>query len=96
MGRNTMRSGINNAMRQRLFTEYLNEQIQNKMKTINTYQKKGFVINQLRYDDANLGGNYSVEVTYNDNIIFEKDCLTLDASREVFLEEINNLNRQVK
>ena len=26
MGRNTMRSSVNNAMRQRLFTEYLNEQ----------------------------------------------------------------------
>lgn len=26
MGRNTMRGSVNNAMRQRLFTEYLNEQ----------------------------------------------------------------------
>ena len=26
MGRNTMRSSVNNEMRQRLFTEYLNEQ----------------------------------------------------------------------
>ena len=36
MGRNTMRSSVNNAMRQRLFTEYLNEQklITNKMKTL--------------------------------------------------------------
>jgi len=32
MGRNTMRSSVNNAMRQRLFTEYLNEQKLNKMK----------------------------------------------------------------
>ena len=32
MGRNTMRSSVNNAMRQRLFTEYLNEQKQNTMK----------------------------------------------------------------
>lgn len=94
MGRNTMRSGIDMEMRHRLFTEYLNNQ--KKMKTINTYQKKGFVINQVRYDEANLGGNYSVEVTYNDNIIFEKDGLTLDASIEVFTEEINKLNRQVK
>jgi hypothetical protein len=29
-----MRSSVNNAMRQRLFTEYLNEQKQNKMKTL--------------------------------------------------------------
>ena len=34
MGRNTMRSSVNNAMRQRLFTEYLNEQKQTKMKTL--------------------------------------------------------------
>lgn len=34
MGRNTMRSSVNNAMRQRLFTEYLNEQKQNKMETL--------------------------------------------------------------
>jgi hypothetical protein len=32
MGRNTMRSSVNNAMRQRLFTEYLNEQKTNKTK----------------------------------------------------------------
>lgn len=66
------------------------------MKTINTYQKKGFVINQVRYDMPYLGGNYSVEVTYNDNNIFTKDGLNLDASIEVFKEEIDKLNRQVK
>ena len=32
MGRNTMRSSVNNAMRQRLFTEYLNEQKESTMK----------------------------------------------------------------
>jgi hypothetical protein len=32
MGRNTMRGSVNNAMRQRLFTEYLNEQKTNKIK----------------------------------------------------------------
>jgi hypothetical protein len=32
MGRNTMRSSVNNAMRQRLFTEYLNELKTNKIK----------------------------------------------------------------
>jgi hypothetical protein len=66
------------------------------MKTINTYQGKGFVINQVVYDEPKLGGSYAIEVTYNDNMVFEKDCLTLDASNEIFLEEINNLNRQVK
>lgn len=66
------------------------------MKTINTYQKKGFVINQVRYDMPYLGGNYSVEVTYNDNNIFTKDGLNLDASIEVFKEEIEKLNRQIK
>lgn len=35
MGRNTMRSSVNNAMRQRLFTEYLNEQ---KLNTMKEYQ----------------------------------------------------------
>ena len=66
------------------------------MKTINTYQRKGFVINQVRYDMPLFGGNYSVEVSYNDNEIFVKDGLTLDASTKVFEEEIEKLNRQVK
>lgn len=66
------------------------------MKTINTYQKKGFVINHVRYDEATLGGHYAVEVTYNDLEIMSVDGLSLDASIEVFNEEINNLNRQVK
>ena len=66
------------------------------MKTINTYQRKGFVINQVRYDIPFFGGHYSVEVSYNDNEIFVKDGLTLDASTEVFKEEIEKLNRQVK
>lgn len=66
------------------------------MDTINTYQRKGFVINQVRYDMPSFGGNYSVEVSYNDNEIFVKDGLTLDASTEVFKEEIDKLNRQVK
>jgi len=66
------------------------------MKTINTYQRKGFVINQVRYDEPVLGGNYAIEVTYNDRTVFEKDGLTLSASHEVFQEEINKLNRQIK
>lgn len=66
------------------------------MKTINTYQRKGFVINQVRYDEATLGGHYAVEVTYNDMNILTMDGLTLDASNEAFLEEIKKLNRQVK
>jgi hypothetical protein len=37
MGRNTMRSSVNNAMRQRLFTEYLNEQKLNKMNNYYVY-----------------------------------------------------------
>jgi hypothetical protein len=65
------------------------------MKTINTYQRKGFVINQVRYDEATLGGHYAVEVTYNDMNILTMDGLTLDASNEAFLEEIKKLNRQV-
>ena len=60
------------------------------MKTINTYQRKGFVINQVRYDMPLFGGNYSVEVSYNDNDIFIKDGLTLDASIEVFKERLRN------
>lgn len=36
MGRNTMRSSVNNAMRQRLFTEYLNEQKQTKQNENNS------------------------------------------------------------
>ena len=65
------------------------------MKTINTYQRKGFVINQVRYDEATLGGHYAVEVTYNDMNILTMDGLNLDASNEAFLEEIKKLNRQV-
>jgi hypothetical protein len=65
------------------------------MKTINTYQRKGFVINQVRYDEATLGGHYAVEVMYNDMNILTMDGLTLDASNEAFLEEIKKLNRQV-
>ena len=42
MGRNTMRSSVNNAMRQRLFTEYLNEQKQNTMETINLGYANGW------------------------------------------------------
>lgn len=34
MGRNTMRSSVNNAMRHRLFSEYINELKQIKMKTL--------------------------------------------------------------
>lgn len=45
MGRNTMRSSVNNAMRQRLFTDYLNEQKQNTMEAIKIFR--------IRYYDDN-------------------------------------------
>lgn len=65
------------------------------MKTINTYQKKGFVINHVRYDEPTLGGHYAIEVTYNDLEVMSIDGLSLDASIEAFNEEVKSLNRQV-
>lgn len=62
------------------------------MKTINTYQKNGFVINQVKY--TNPTPHYSIEVTYNDNEITTIDSLDLEASTEAFNEEIKKLHRQ--
>jgi acetolactate synthase regulatory subunit len=65
------------------------------MKILNTFQHKGFVVNQVRYDEATLGGHYAVEMTCNDINILTIDGLTLNTSIEAFKQEVNFLKRQL-
>lgn len=53
MSRYTMRQGVNNAMRQRLFTEYLNEQKQKEMETI-YYKENLNSSNVMKYFEEEL------------------------------------------
>ena len=45
----------------------------------------------IKYNNETLGGFYSVELSFNDNIIKEKNGLCLDASIEYFLATVNQL-----
>jgi hypothetical protein len=61
------------------------------MKAINSYSNKNYTVLMIKYNNETLGGFYSVELSFNDNIIKEKNGLCLDASIEYFLETVNQL-----
>jgi hypothetical protein len=61
------------------------------MKAINSYTNKNYTVLMIEYKTANLGGLYSVELSYNDNILKEKNGLCLDSGIEYFLKTMNQL-----
>ncbi|CAB4136330.1 hypothetical protein UFOVP299_48 [uncultured Caudovirales phage] len=61
------------------------------MKAINSYSNKNYTVLMIKYNNETLGGFYSVELSFNDNIIKEKNGLCLDASIEYFLATVNQL-----
>jgi hypothetical protein len=61
------------------------------MKAINSYTKKNYTVLMIKYNNETLGGFYSVELSFNDNILKEKDGLCLDAACEYFLATVNQL-----
>ncbi len=63
------------------------------MKTLNTFTRKGFVINQVRYNESIIGKHYAIEITFNDSEIKTIDGLTLDASADIFMDEVIKLNK---
>jgi hypothetical protein len=61
------------------------------MKAINSYTKKNYTVLMIQNNTASFGGLYSVELSYNDNILKEKDGLCLDAAGEYFFKTVNQL-----
>jgi hypothetical protein len=61
------------------------------MKAINSYTKKNYTVLMIEYKTATFGGFYSVELSYNDNILKEKNGLCLDGAIEYFLATMNQL-----
>lgn len=61
------------------------------MKAINSYSNKNYTVLMIKYNNETLGGFYSVELSFNDNIIKEKNGLCLDASIEYFSAIVNQL-----
>lgn len=61
------------------------------MKAINSYTKKNYTVLMIKYNNETLGGFYSVELSYNDNILKEKNGLCLDAGIEYFFATMNQI-----
>jgi|LakMenE18May11ns_1017448.scaffolds.fasta_scaffold9269647_2 hypothetical protein len=61
------------------------------MKTINSYSNKNYTVLMIENKTAILGGFYSVELSFNDNILKEKEGLCLDSAIEYFLATMNQL-----
>jgi hypothetical protein len=61
------------------------------MKTINSYTNKNYTVLMIKNNTASFGGFYSVELSYNDNILKEKNGLCLDSGIEYFLKTMNQL-----
>ena len=61
------------------------------MKVINSYTNKNYTVLMIKYNNETFGGFYSVELSYNDNILKEKNGLCLDAGIEYFLATMNQL-----
>lgn len=59
------------------------------MKNINSYTKGNYTVLLIKNETPIFGGFYSVELSYNDNVIKEKDGLNLDAAHELFFNTIN-------
>ena len=66
------------------------------MKILNGFTKNNYTVNLIKNDKANFGGLYSVELTYNDEIIKDIDELCLDAANEVYVKTVNQLNNKFK
>ena len=80
MGRNTMRQGVNNAMQQRLFTEYLNKQNMNYSfylfsKLFDVIIRHEYEYDLMFRDITNLYKTYEMS-TYIDEDLPEYDCMT--------------------
>ena len=85
MGRNTMRSSVNNAMRQRLFTEYLNEQKLNKME-LEIYYFEDWVNNMLNDSDYTEWELMGFEEYY-------QNLLTFEENTEIFINYLKNIEQ---
>jgi hypothetical protein len=61
------------------------------MKVVNSYTNKNYTVLMIKNNNETFGGFYSVELSYNDNILKEKNGLCLDAGIEYFLKTMNQI-----